>query len=391
MIKLGLRHAELRALHRLLAEQHSVHVRLQVLSLDHDYVGDISKRLLGGQVNIDADADITRTLELDLFDPYNNLHLDSDSPDDGALYLDRMIRVIYVVTSPYKGDSYDIPIFCGPIRKLDRNQNVIHLEAHGKESLSLANMWRGHTYKKGLRKTTVIRRILDDLMGENRRYIPDRKARTPRNVDLGRESSPWKVARRVAASMGCQLFYDGRGQARLRRWPTKSIFTFDGAHLLTDPVAGYDLDGVVNAVSVRGAKPKGAKKHIKVRVVAKRSHPLSPWRLGRGDVPLYLPEFIEDDEIRTKKDAREVAKRHLRRGLIQSVDVTFDSLPIPHLEPDDVCRVHTEQFSARFRLAQASIPLTADGKMSVGYLRRVTPNRRAIRGRRRKHKHRARG
>ena len=392
MINLGLSAPRKRTMEAIMVNHHWVHVRLQVLDLNHNALSDISDRLLGGQVNIDASEAVTRSLELDLMDPFFTLSLDSNSPDAGALFADRMVRVIVTVQTPDRTDSFDVPLFCGPVTKIDRNGPTVKVECMGKETLAMSNLWRGRTFKKHTPFTTLIRRILVDLGGEKKIDIPAKKATNPREISLNRETSPWLAAKNFARALNMQLFYDGRGVARLRTIPAYSVFAFtdQNASLMSDVQASHEtLDQAVNAVQVIGAKPKGAKDHVSATVVADRNHPLSPWKLGRfnadGDfVPRFLPKIIRDDKIKTNKDAKIVANRELRLGLLRGVEVTFDALPIFHLEEMDVCRIHSEQYSGDFRFMRASIPLTNDGIMSVGYLRRVTPNARSIRVRRRR-------
>jgi hypothetical protein len=110
--------------------------------------------------------------------------------------------------------------------------------------------------------------------------------------------------------------------------------------------------------------------------VAERSHPLSPWRLGRvvnGEVvPRYIPEFITDDTVRSNKEAKALAQRVLNDRLRQAVSVSFDTMVVPHIEPGDMMRVLYGDFDARARLWQFGFSLTTDGSMSVGYHRRVS-------------------
>jgi hypothetical protein len=148
-------------------------------------------------------------------------------------------------------------------------------------------------------------------------------------------------------------------------------------------------DEFCNVVEVIGGKPKGKGKKVKkvhVKVVAPRSHPMSPWNLGRNGTPRYVPQTIEDDSIKSKKDARALAKRTLDRALDQSVSVTFDSLPIPYLEEFDLLKFQTRTSAGKFRLKQMSIPLTVDGTSSIGYLRNVTPRFKGTRQRKRRRK-----
>lgn len=392
MLNIGLTAAQQKQFHDLLASHHSIYIRIQVLSLEHDYLSDISARLVDGQVTVDSTAEISRSLSLDLLDPHNTLHLDSDSPSNGALFADRMMRIIYVVLTPDGKKSYSTPVFTGPITKLERTGALLAVEAQGKDVLGMTGVWRAKTFKKGVQVTDVIRYILKDIMGETKLQIPNLKDKTARNISLGPDTVPWSTARNLASSLGYQLFYDGRGVARMRKKPSKSVFTFrsgKGGTVLTSPDAGFTMEGVINAVEVVGAKPKGkGKKKVRARVVAPRSHPLSPWKLGRNGTPRYLVLRHEDDSLKTASQCKKVAKEKLRRGLLQSVEVAYDTLVIPHLEEGDVVRLQTEEFAAQHNLPKFAIPLTANGVSTIGYVRNVKPNRRAIRARR---SNRARG
>jgi hypothetical protein len=79
----------------------------------------------------------------------------------------------------------------------------------------------------------------------------------------------------------------------------------------------------------------------------------------------------ENNTIWSKLEAEGFAKSILASKLLQSVDVQFDAFPLPHLEPMDVCRFDTDQASSAFRATKFSIPLTAGGVMSIGYLKRL--------------------
>lgn len=376
MIPLGLTAQEVRDLHETLTGTHSVNVTVQVLNLSGDRLADVSSRLLSGQVNIDDTKPITRSCTLSLFDSARSLHFDSDAPTDGALYVDRMIKVVYSVKEAGAINWTDIPLFCGPISSMDRTDDVVNIEAQGKESLAMGAAWKTRTYKRNQYRTAVIRSILEDLTGETRFTFPSHSARLPADISVGRTSVPWSVARRLAVGVDLQLFYDGRGVVRLRPKTASSMFTFasgDSGSVLTVPQITYSTENLKNVVWVRGAR--------KVSVIrsAPRSHPLSPWRLGRNGVPRYLLEAITDTSIRTNAEAVRVANSHLNDALLSAVEVSFDAMSIPDLEPGDVARVTTDDFSNTFRVHQFSIPLVVGGQMSVGYLTNRSPNKRRIR------------
>lgn len=59
--------------------------------------------------------------------------------------------------------------------------------------------------------------------------------------------------------------------------------------------------------------------------------------------------------------------------------MTVDSLPVTHLEPNDVVTVQTGDVGVQMRLKTFAMPITHDAPMSVGYAKILTPQRTAIR------------
>jgi hypothetical protein len=379
VIPLGLSTTQLADLHSTLTSNRSLQITVQPLTLNGTRLPDISWRLLDGQVNVDYSAPVTRQCTLSLLDPNRTMDFDSDSPNDGAMYLDRMVQVNYSVRKP-GGTQYTIPLFTGPVTKLNRNNDVVNIEAEGKESLAMGAAWTPATYRKGALKTDVIRSVLATRGGENKFTFEDSTSKLPTDYSIGRGNTPWGVAKHVANGMGMQLFYDGRGTARLRRFPQGSLYVFtqgDGGSVRSTPQVSYSSENLRNVIWVKGGVPAGAKKPIEVTLGAPSSHPLSASKLGRNGVPRYLMETIEESSIMSQSEALKVAKVALDKALLQAVEVAFDSVPIPHLDPYDMVRVTTEDFSAAFYLSKFTIPLKVGSPMSVGYLKNV-----AVKGRR---------
>lgn len=384
MLTLGLTATERGAYERALRSSHVRRIDVDVLTLDGEVLSKIDPVLLGGQVNVDLDAEVTRSASLQFLDPRHALNFDTDSPDDGALYADRMIRVRYGVHVEALGRWVWCPVFVGPVTKLSRAGDVVQVEAQGKEALVRGAIWRPLTLKKGAKVTDAIRTLMRDRGGETQFDFPDLSQRLPKARSLDRLVEIWATALSLARGVNRQLFYDGAGRLVLRALPGSVVYTFSagtGGDVLSDLNVSYELGDVKNVVEVKGQPPKGKKDRVRGVAVAPASHPLNPARLGRKDAPRYLVETIEDSSIRTDKAARERAEAILEDRLREVVTVTFDSLPIPHLDPGDLVRVKTDELAVTFRVRQFSIPLSSDGApvMPVGYLKKTTPNRRRIR------------
>lgn len=392
-MNMGLSSAEERDFEALLCSHHDIDILLQVMDLSHKTIGEaISARLLDGQVTVDCDADITRAVDMDLLDPTGALHLDSNSPDDGAMFADRMIQIKYDVVNPLGTKRYSCPIFTGPLTKLERTGAIVKVEAQGKEIFGLSPAWNDRTFKKGLRVTTAISQIVGEMMGEldSKMSIPNLRKKLPRNVSVGGDKLPWEVAKQLAASIGYLLFYDGNGVCQMRKMPRGVVFHFKGGaggSLESGTDVGFSIERVINAVEVWGKKPtkaqrKRGKKRPHARAVAPRNHPLSPYwpeGLGRPNGPRFLPQVVESDSIENDREAKALANRLLRSGLLESVDVAYDAVTIPHLQEMEVVKVSTEKFTGNHRLRKFAIGLTASASMPVGYVRNVKPNRSRIR------------
>ena len=384
MISLGLNSADLRLFNLSLSTHHSVKVTVQLLNLNHGYLADLSDQLLDGTVSIDADAEVTRSLALELFDPDHTLKLDSTAPADGALFYDRMVRIVYSVKSEMLPRWVDVPIFCGPITKMTRTVDKINVEAQGKESLlappAVANVSR--VFAKNYNRAALVRYLMAAYGGETKFSIPAYGATTAGPTTVTSESNVWATAKAVNGSFAAkQLYYDGRGVLVMRATPSASTYTFKtgvGGNVTTVPTVDYDISNVRNVVRVKGAIPKGKKTPIIWQSALPRTHPMNHVAMGRNGVPRVLLEVIDDDNLKTSGAARDLANAKLTSLALQYVDIKFDALVAPHLEPMDVYTLKTPDFSIAARVGQMTIPLKS-AVSSMGYLVRRTANKGRIR------------
>jgi hypothetical protein len=383
MISLGLTATQEALLQLTLAGNHSVNIRVVLTDNNGNELSEVSNRILAGQVDIDATQPVSRRLLLTLFDPARSLSFDSDSPEDGALWHDRMLKVLYEVNGPLLDDWVSIPVFHGGISKMSRDDVSVSVEAEGKEAFGLDTVaWKPWTFKKGSVRTLVIKATGQLFMGETKFTLPETSGRTPKNYSLGKETHPWEFMKSLSRAEGCNLFYDGRGVCVLRPRTNRPAFTFtegDGGMVLSKPKVSFSSDNLKNVVWVKGAIPAGGKTPVEWTEVAPINHPMSPTRLGRNGVPRYMLEAITEDSIRTVGEARVTAATTLIDRLMQQVDVRFEAMPNPLLEEYDVVRIETDEFSANFLLATFTIPLVVGDSMTIGYTKNRTINKGLIR------------
>lgn len=385
------------AYHDRIASSHDYDITAEVLTMDETPVSPA--RLIDGQINIQRDADVRRTATLTLLDPDRSLELDSDSPLEGALFADRMVRIRHYVDVPGFGQVVTTP-FVGPITKLNRNGATIDVECQDKSGLVILGA-PPYTVHKGANAVQAIHDIMA-ANGETRFRLPTgSRVRLSRAYSVGwpDEASPWAVCTQIAWASGLQLFYSCDGYLTLRPAPTGAVFDF-GPVNLTSAVAGdNDFSGVVNY-----ARATAGDKIVKT-AQAPTDHPFSPTRLGRNGWPRYLPSLAELDapadqpdrpgskhrkasKAQLKKYAQEMEKYRsefvtqtalaqatanslLSAGLSTNANLTWSAVPVFHLDVDDPVRLTTEGGSVILPFAEASIPLVS-GDMSGGLLRKLS-------------------
>jgi hypothetical protein len=372
--------AELLDLFETLLSNHILDVRLEMLDLDHNGLGKIDHALVNGQVNFDlSGSNATRMLTADLLDPRGDLHLDKFNPSEGTMYMDRMIRCWYCVARMDGSKWYEIPLFTGPVTKVDRDEVMVSVEATGKEILANDTLLKGHTWKKGYVRNDLIRRILK-LAGEQHFKIANLGSKTgsPTSVSKGQSATtPIGMAKKLANAGGAVAFYNGLGEFQSRRRNTRSMFTIDGKSIIESPQVGYDMTDFYNCVEVVGSKPKHAKKKVHYTARAPKSHPLSPQSLKRGGVPRYRVLKVEDDTLKTNRQCKETAKRLLKAGLVEKVDVSMAIVVLAMLEEYDNVKINTDQFVGKATYRTGTVPLVVgDGNVqSFGYTKSVKPAR----------------
>ena len=396
---LGLSAADQRSLLTAFRFSHRVKVRVELLDLSSNYLRDISHYVQDGQVTGDTTLLPNRTANLILLDPRKTLPFEADSPSDTALDQRRMFKIWWEIYVDALSDWVSIPVFTGPVTEMYRDGEQVTVYAQGMEAFALGACWDTLHLNAHMRKTDAIRRIMSERGGNPDMSIPDLAARLPRARTLVKQAIPWHVAHKIAASMDRRLFFDGAGVLRLERHTSQTRFSFTGQSHVLSPIQVSYTPTTVNAVFVTGANPRGPKTAITAEAVAPANHLLSPHQLGRNGVPLFKAQFVTDASLKTRAEAQARADRLLADGLAQSVQVQFDSIPMPLLDLGDMCHVHTDDGDVSFRFSQFVLPLRAgDGggisatgnPMTVGFVKRHRKLHPKIAGVRAQHHARAR-
>ena len=383
MQRLGLSDHDLRLYNQNLTMTHERRIHVDVMDLDFNHIAHLTPDVVDGQVIVDAKAGPdapTRILDMQFVDPGRAVHFEPDSPLDAPLHRSRVVRVTDSRRVPALDDWVDCEVFTGVVFDFDRQGALCSLVAHGMERQAMGAKWTPVTYQKHTRKTDALKDLLAEAGEPRLGGIPDLKARMPERMTVTRMDPILPRARRLADSMDRQLFWPGTGIPVLRRIPSRPVFTFGDRHLLSEVKIDRDIEGVHNTFVAVGAKAKGAKKRPYAVESLPPSNPLSPLPergVGRNGKKLRLVKREENRQIKTRDEAKARAKRMRDEGSGALVTYSFDAIPVPHLDENDLVRVVTDEGTFRVRMEKWTLPLGFEGgpPMTVGDIRRTTATR----------------
>lgn len=349
-------------------------VQLRVTTLNYTHLADLSPYGIDGQWNINATADVARTLQLGLLDAGGRatVYLNPDVAPR------RLIHVRQGTWSAALNRWLWVPTIVARPTVVEDSGDQITIEAQDKSCLHLRNVPAG-TIPKG---RYIVDAIRDGLRaaGEIHIRIPGHsavKAKTTRDTPIGGDDEnrqPWKVWRRLAASIGFQLFYSGDGYATMRRIPTTSQVTmkFDERVVLSRPTASTDMTNLRNRWI--GAGKAGLRGDVSAVGI------YSPTSLAVGGVPWGNIEFADaNDALVTKAQMIAQAKAQLTSLITMSTDVACSVVPFHAVDPLDVNQIATPDGFYTFVTNEASVPIMGDvggggsegWPMTFGYQRRV--------------------
>lgn len=349
-----------------LRRDHRMRVLVSLMDPSEKYLRSLTGRIMAGQVVGDSSQSIPMSAQL-------SMHLErlDRTPRRGDI-----VRIRREVKTSF--GWYGPPLFTGPVDKLTLEDRVLNLDLLDKSKLLREPVRSTHVYRKGRTKVGVIRDIAYDR-GERRFDLPewmDGKLAAPLQIRPGKQ--PWSYMAIQAKSLRGQLFYNGAGALRLRQHPTGTSlwFTESNGTVLSVPKTVEADEDIKNAVHVIGKPPAGKKWRIEAKAYIPKEHQLSAESLGRNGALDRRWEKIEDETIRTVKDAQAAADRWVKERLAATGGVTFTAAPHPGIELGDVQHVNAGGISVPYRLSQFSIPLTGDEPMTIGYVRPLRRSKR---------------
>lgn len=350
-----------------LLSSHWVQNVVWLIDQNHNFVMNLSDRLIDGSLDVDADADVTRSLDLTLANVDGLFH-----PDQlvGGVYPNRFIQVWHMFGKfpLYSSPVAAFPMFTGPITSVDPNGPLVDLECQGKEYLLQEGLWQARQYGAGFLRASAIFDMAVLYGGEFFLDFDYSTSTFTKNFTVPTETDVWDQMKEWADSMGYQLFYNGLGRLRLRPKQTQPCMDFNPTNMTSPPDPGFDISNLINVARVVGGAPKNEVGSWVWDVYPPANHPYSPQSLARNGHPRFIPSITEDDSLGTYDEANVAAWTSLSQGLVAGYTCEFTAAIMPWLEEGDMISITTPSYANQLLLSKFTIPLVGDAEMSVGFL-----------------------
>lgn len=364
---------------------HHRRVEVELMSLDGVVERDLTDGFLGGSVQGDVSRTPMEVCMFDVFDPDERLDW-----SNGA-HRHHKIRVTDRRFVPDLDEWVDAHAFTGPLWHFTRSGDVVTLTAQGSERLAMGSLREVFHRPRKSKATAVIRDLLSAAGARKRdMQVPSLKARLPESVTVGvnpgrnrddddnnrrrrqnrrprrrrLEASPtedtyFSTADGIAEALNRDIFADGSGVLVVAAAPKKPSVAFHGATMLAPAREETGGDGErPNRWLVIGANPKGPKPQVRVPVMLDRRHPASAHKMAWHDKPRHVTVRIENRNLRTKKQARELGRKHRDRATREVTTYQVEALPIvPWLRPHALVSVPTSGGRTQVRVTQWTLPL----------------------------------
>lgn len=327
--------------------------------------------ILEGRVSVESGRTPSRILEATLLDPDGALTIE---PASSGLPLAQMYEIVVKDCRNLPSLGWvECTVFTGPVVDCDIVGPAVTIAAHGRDTIADGDAWYPRTWPRKTRKTSIIRQLLGDSGFEQMR-IPNLSYTTPsratlkgkpnkkdKRAKIGVGASRWAMARKLARSIpGYHLYMDAHGVPILERVPKSPCLTVTGNIALSDPRPERNPD-FFNSWLLTGAKPKGQKRRIRVKVEMPDWHPLSPHSLRFNGKVWRNVEVIDDSKVKSVKDARKIIADKRDAAMVVRVQVTAEIPPIPCLAVKDLVRLDVGP-APRLRLDSFTLPLGEGGE-----------------------------
>lgn len=354
-----------------------------ITPMDIDY---FDGRLVEGSITVDGTRDERRMCDIQLENSDRQLNLD---PNTGFWY-DKILKVFwginyYSATSVYSRWEMQLGEFMVDTIKEDYFPNVTKITGRDYTKKCLVS---AITNSVQFNSTTPVETIIKALAanaGVTKFRLPYTGLSFAEDVVFDPGTARWEVMKRIAASVGYEVYFTPDGYLTMRPYPDPSTSPVTWAFLTGKPAGSLvkysrssDDSLVKNHCVVIGTPQTDNAGFSQVAFgEAKNEDPASPTRIATPGVPgglsdrldLFKSEYITDSAM-----AQAVAEARLRISALEQFNVEIESLLIPFVDGGDIVTIDTGDqglyVPTRFLLTNYTFPLLLGSMTGTG--KRVT-------------------
>jgi hypothetical protein len=350
-------------------------------------------QFLGGSVQGDANRTPVEVLECEVLD--DDYTLDWTNGEHRKYRL----RVIDARFVPDLDDWVEEAVFTGPLWDFERNGHIVRLVAEGSELDAMGSIREADFWPARSKATDVLKALLRKAGATNGDMrIPNLKRTLPKSVTVGvqigkdrnkdkrgfqgpvkqrlrvnREDTYYGAAAPIAEALDRDLYTDGLGRFVMESPKSRPSLRLEESDLLAPVTARRGDEGeVTNVWIVEGRNPKGPKGQVRARVELPKKHPSSAFSLRWNGTGRQIIETIENEHLKTKKQALALGRRRRDRGMRELVEYEATALPfLAYFRPGSLMSVPVNGGRATARITRWTRPLGpgADG-LTLGATRR---------------------
>jgi len=405
-----LTHAQRDLYYDTLFTSHVMQVVVYHYDRNEQFLGELdpdSYAIVSGQVDVDTTQPVPKQLLMDV--QPRTASFVSDIAN-GPFHPAKFIAVDYWVYVPQiaGGTWVETRVFYGPTTmvQFDETNYVLHVEAQSKESLYLPPNIANNTQNLGGKskdtKPTLHNLILHLAtdMGETRFRLSRAAGKVTFNRTrydaFARANGAWPYMVNEARRRGFKLWFDRRGNLTLRKMVHQPVVSFTTSNVVDKqgnvaqppnvasvPQVQFSVttDGTgglyYNAVQVYGKlKAKG-----KVKLLGAAYEPpaalFDSESMARHGHKRLMLLTITTDNVMKRAAAIAQARSSLKDAQLSAQQSSFDCLPVPHLDINDVVALRGDLTAPdgggtkSFIPQQWTLPLVPSELMSIGYNRPV--------------------
>jgi len=319
-------------------------------------------KIINGDVELDATADIRGTASLTLAEPWPEVRNRSLAPFGAEVFIARGVDlggagVLWAPLGYYRVND---------VEQADAAKGPVHVALEDRMSTIIDSRFlEPRQWLQGTLVGDIVEEVVTEIYPSATIIFDDDSDESQLGRSLIVEESRFEVLKTLADGLGKIFYWDAQGRLVFQTAPDEDvpvwIVNAGPGGVMVQADRSLSREGIYNAVVVLG---EGTDEMPPVRAVAYDAQASSPTFFGGpfGQVP----RFYSSSFITTQSQAENAAVNLLRQSLGAPYDVGASAVPNPALKPYDAIRVVYNDGSREMHIVEkVTIPLNVESSLNI--------------------------